>query len=1203
MINNNNKNKKKKFQGGALIPTALPHPVKIEPCAAFASPIAPLFLSCACKAGNDLDPAAPATSDGSSCKRCALGYYKPDIGDFPCSACPTNMDTGGITGAVNKTQCTCARGFYRQAKDIKAGSFVCRPCEPGGSCPGEDVIYPAPEYWSAIDDPYTFYKCRVGQECLGGTQSALLASSSLSAVDTCKEGSEGPLCGVCSEGYGKFGDSCQPCPKTGATYAYLAFTILFTVFMVFRVTRAGQKDVDPESPLTKSLMNFLQMLGLLKDVQVQFPTLLSTAMGFAGSSSSFALRGWSSQCGISRNYFTQFYVHLIIPLIMWGFVLAIYGIARLVIKRKINLDDDARAALVYKTNSWGIVGAIAVVLYMHPTIAKECLQVFDCVTLGTKSYVSVDLAQQCGTGAHNTARVVASFMLLFFTFGLPAAGIVFMYMNRARLEDPVWAKRYQVLFGGYNRNRFFWEGIVILRKLLIVFFLVFLKPYPAQQMVVLLLTLFFSLLLHFFGKAYQGFYARLMEFVALLVVFLALVLNLSFSSTRTKPGDVIVAIIILVGIVATVAIFIALIILTKSIALARKRKAAALLKAANGGKAAGDDLTAAEPPPKPKKRGRFGRNRTSPDPASTETPQGADAGLAPVPGLASKRGQAGSTPSLVSKPGTPGAAQAEAPPHEEARERRGLVKLPALIKAPGGGGGGGSSSALHEPPPEPRPALPTLVPVVDAARAAQMAQAAKESEVRYKEANREAEEAAKQLALLNVKRRTLEQEAATMTDSGSAAARAKLADAVREAEAAFTRAHAEAEVRARELAVRRVHEREALGDTLAARLHHHRTRQAEPGEASTAAAAAGGAEGGGDLDDPEHGRLVALPPMGHHNKPKRQPPQLDPATLYQTERALATAAAQVKLAEAGLDQYRSSRGGAVGVTATAVGSPLSSPSSELEPPRLLNDPPARSEPHSDVGEQASAQDPIAVAERVLEAAKLQQEAAQATLNMAKAKEEDSLASRVMRNKAKRKPPPKMSVPDSVEASLNSLIPEHRSDINNNNGDELAQDAAGNKEKPALLPKPAALEKGRASARFAEPERPASDRGAIKDRLAQFSAFASSRPAKPAKPSKPALPRLDLQDAWGNNSEGKDKERGDDGHDGEEGFARGKGLLRDDAFVSTTRLLSHRHNDELHSVIDSHFPDPPPFESRARIDPQLESVIDQIFPHDADANQQ
>ena len=72
-------------------------------------------LECACEAGY--------ANGSTACAPCALGRYKPSLGNVTCTACPVNTNTTG-EARVALDECLCAPGFFFGSVPATVTSFV-----------------------------------------------------------------------------------------------------------------------------------------------------------------------------------------------------------------------------------------------------------------------------------------------------------------------------------------------------------------------------------------------------------------------------------------------------------------------------------------------------------------------------------------------------------------------------------------------------------------------------------------------------------------------------------------------------------------------------------------------------------------------------------------------------------------------------------------------------------------------------------------------------------------------------------------------------------------------------------------------------------------------------------------------------------------------------------------------------------------------
>jgi len=97
-------------------------------------------LECACEAGY--------TNGSAACGPCALGAFKPALGNVSCDLCPALTNTTA-TGRVYLSECLCVPGFFLEIADCVPcnagtskdyiGNDACTACPPGTFCPRQSV--------------------------------------------------------------------------------------------------------------------------------------------------------------------------------------------------------------------------------------------------------------------------------------------------------------------------------------------------------------------------------------------------------------------------------------------------------------------------------------------------------------------------------------------------------------------------------------------------------------------------------------------------------------------------------------------------------------------------------------------------------------------------------------------------------------------------------------------------------------------------------------------------------------------------------------------------------------------------------------------------------------------------------------------------------------------------------------------------------
>ncbi len=159
---------------------------------------------------------------------------------------------------------------------------------------------------------------------------------------------------------------------------------------------------------------------------------------------------------------------------------------------------------------------------LHPFVTRQVFSMLDCQQYGDQSYLTVDLSISCTDETYLLYRKIAYAMLLYCV-GLPLLGIFLVFRNRKNFSDPEVIVRYRFLFQGYKRKWFFWEGLIILRKIAFIAVAVSGNSAPAQINIGLWILLFSSFF-HLIAKPFTetARLAQRMEFFALVCLIVTL---------------------------------------------------------------------------------------------------------------------------------------------------------------------------------------------------------------------------------------------------------------------------------------------------------------------------------------------------------------------------------------------------------------------------------------------------------------------------------------------------------------------------------------------------------------------------------------------------------------------------------------------------------------------------------------------------------
>ena len=67
--------------------------------------------------------------------------------------------------------------------------------------------------------------------------------------------------------------------------------------------------------------------------------------------------------------------------------------------------------------------------------------------------------------------------IIFWGLGIPLFGMFLLFLDRKNLHKLEIKQKYGFLFNGYQKNYYYWEGVIIFRKIALIFISVFLDSF------------------------------------------------------------------------------------------------------------------------------------------------------------------------------------------------------------------------------------------------------------------------------------------------------------------------------------------------------------------------------------------------------------------------------------------------------------------------------------------------------------------------------------------------------------------------------------------------------------------------------------------------------------------------------------------------------------------------------------------------------
>jgi hypothetical protein len=385
------------------------------------------------------------------------------------------------------------------------GTFSLNPVEPCNSCPSHVVCYgnytmvPEPGYWRPEPSLNLFFQCPNADACIGSPTTVI----PLSLTGLCATGYSCNLCSVCAAGYSANGrHECSLCPSFTANIIVSALIVLTALALgACAIVISIRSASRPRSELAihlKIFMNYLQMVVVAASLNLNWPEFVSIFLNGQDTAGSVSEQLFSFDCllqkvGVSSVYFTKMEGNALLP----AALLLLAGLVWIVISICLRISNISPK----------IIASLVMILFiLHPSLTKEMFSMFACVELKPgELWLVADLSLRCWGSEHiKYALMVSVTSIGVWIIGLPLACLCFIYRYRNRLADPTTQLKFSFLYKGYQAKWYFWEFVILYRKVALVCASVFLSTVSIMVqalsvLAVLLVSLFFQLQLQPFA--------------------------------------------------------------------------------------------------------------------------------------------------------------------------------------------------------------------------------------------------------------------------------------------------------------------------------------------------------------------------------------------------------------------------------------------------------------------------------------------------------------------------------------------------------------------------------------------------------------------------------------------------------------------------------------------------------------------------------
>lgn len=416
-------------------------------------------------------------------------------------------------------------------KECDSGTFIiypadnCLTCPTGAVCPGGDSVIPNAGYWrSSVFSEYV-YKCSTTEACLGG--------STEDFIGACFEGYEGILCQSCQIGFSLSNSGkCSKCPEQGTNIMILLSLGLLMVTVCYILVKTTLKSAFTPKSLhsiyIKIFTNYLQLVFLTTQFELEWPSYVLELFYVQQSAATISEQVFSIDCyfvnsnssNSSSLYFNKLAMYCILPIII--------AVVSLVVWTLIGM---AKGNFSYLSREF-YTTTIVLFFLIYPNIVKSMFMNFQCTEFDIIGwYLDQNTAIQCWDAIHTKySLIIAIPGIIMWAVGIPTLLLVIMSKKQRFLYRDNNRVIFGFLFNGFKSSKFYWEFLIMYRKIIIITIAVFMSSSTMLQALTVIILLIMSLYLQYSNKPYSQSELNHMETQALFIATVTIYCGLYYLS-------------------------------------------------------------------------------------------------------------------------------------------------------------------------------------------------------------------------------------------------------------------------------------------------------------------------------------------------------------------------------------------------------------------------------------------------------------------------------------------------------------------------------------------------------------------------------------------------------------------------------------------------------------------------------------------------
>ncbi|EWS75596.1 transmembrane protein, putative (macronuclear) [Tetrahymena thermophila SB210] len=385
----------------------------------------------------------------------------------------------------------------------------CYSCPSGAICKN-GIIYVNQGFWRKNESSPLVIECvNKPSNCIGNTY----------GNQVCLQGYIGPLCEECDiygsywgESYSKVGSyQCGQCKELSALLWKSILIIIWTLFSTrlaikgdleeqtindFQVALKrhlsknnqitslketkyqsklivkydNQKDKksrngEKASVYIKVFINYLQIIGSIITFNIKLTTDIFDTSQYLGTPVRQQMN--SAECILKdiKTDIPMIYLKLLFTIIVPIGYLMVFVLSLILQRVFTNI----------KVRYYSMcTAAIFIFILVQPDLVSQMIAILSCRVIGDSSYILYNVTYECNTNQHQrySSTLVAP-CLLVFAFIIPIGLFYILYRNKNDLQNIQIYKKYGFLYKEYKIQKYYWEFVKMLEKILIIIVLNF----------------------------------------------------------------------------------------------------------------------------------------------------------------------------------------------------------------------------------------------------------------------------------------------------------------------------------------------------------------------------------------------------------------------------------------------------------------------------------------------------------------------------------------------------------------------------------------------------------------------------------------------------------------------------------------------------------------------------------------------------------